>query len=249
MKKFCIMLVLLLSLIMSGCGGKQEPQDLSNTTNTVQEKISTSGNDRYDINKASYAVKNVKINYPQLSNLSDSIKQNKINELIKTSALEVLDDYKDDINSLNLNMDFEIKYQGTDFLSIEYLGLAIVKGAAYPVHVLQTANVDMVKERILVLSDVVTVNDSFIEKFQEGQYKAYSSDLNLQSAGVLKDKLSNFSSQDLMESLKQRSARFYFTKDALGVSVEVAHAAGDHLEMEMPYKDLSGLLLVKPDPK
>jgi hypothetical protein len=73
--------------------------------------------------------------------------------------------------------------------------------------------------------------------------------LNLESAGVLKGVLNSLDKNELMDSFKQRSAEFYFTKDSLGVSVEVAHAVGDHLEIEMAYKDLSSLLLLKPDLK
>ncbi|HWP98082.1 MAG TPA: hypothetical protein VN426_14650 [Syntrophomonadaceae bacterium] len=246
MKKLYIVMILLLSVTMWGCTDKKESKDSVNTPNKIENTVSTPSADRYDITKASYTEQNIKIKYPQLSNLHDENRQKKINELIKTAALMVLDDYRDDIRNLDLNMDYQIKYQGTGFLSIEYLGLAMVKDAAYPVHLLQTTNIDISKEKQLALSDVVTINDSFVKKFTAGQYKAYGSDLNLNSAGMLKEVLSGFSSQDLMESFKQPTARFYLTQDALGVSIEVPHAVGDHLEMEMAYKDLSGLLSIKP---
>ncbi|KJR44794.1 hypothetical protein UF75_4825 [Desulfosporosinus sp. I2] len=92
----------------------------------------------------------------------------------------------------------------------------------------------------------MTINDSFLEKIKAGKYKAYRSDLDLKAAGALTEVLNGFSSQDLLTSFKQKTAKFYFTKDSLGVSIEVAHVVGDHLEMEMKYKDLGGLLLVKP---
>ena len=230
MQKLCLILVLMLSVMLNGCGDKKDAVLSSSVKNSVEDKVSTFGNDKYDIAKATYTDQNIKVNYPQISNLSDSGKQKRINELIKTSALEVLDDYKDNLSSLNLNMDFEIKYKGADLLSIQYLGLGVVKESAYPVNVIQTANIDFAREKRLALSDVVSVNDSFIEKFKAARYISYGSDLNLESAGVIKDVLNGFSSNDLMESLKQRTAKFNFTKNSLGVSVEVAHAVGDHLE-------------------
>ena|GEM_PF-1954914 len=190
--------------------------------------------------------KNIKINYPQIYNLSNSSKKQKINKLIKTSVLEVLNDYKDSVSSLSLTMDYVIKYKGEDLLSIEYLGLANVKGAAHPVNVIKTTNIDLKKAKLLSISDVVTLNDSFVEKIRSGKYKAYSSDLDLKAAGALKDVLNGYSNQDLLKTFKQQTAKFYFNKDSLGVSIEVAHVVGDHLEMEMKYKDLGGLLLVKP---
>lgn len=200
---------------------------------------------RITTSSISKTFKNVKINYLQINNSSDSSKEQKINELIKTSVLEVLND-KDSFSSLSLTMDYEIKYKGEDLLSIEYLGLANVKGAAHPVNVIKTTNIHFKKGKQLSLSDVVTLNDSFAERIRAGKYKVYRSDLDLKAAGVLTDVLNGFSNQDLLKSLKQQTAKFYFTKDSLGVSIEVAHVVGDHLEMEMKYKDLGGLLLVKP---
>lgn len=197
---------------------------------------------RISTSSISKTFKNVKINYLQINNSSDSSKEQKINELIKTSVLEVLNDYKDSLSSLSLTMDYEIKYKGEDLLSIEYLGLANVKGAAHPVNVIKTTNIDLKKGKQLSLSDVVTLNDSFAEIIRAGKYKIYRSDLDLKAAGVLTDVLNGFSNQDLLKSLKQQTAKFYFTKDSLGVSIEVAHVVG----LKMKYKDLGGLLLVKP---
>lgn len=245
MKKLCLILVILMSVTMSGCGTTNSSTTSANTAAKVADKVSTA-DIQFDITKATYSDQNIKINYPQITNLSDSSKQQKINTLIKTSALEVLNDYKDSLSSLSLTMDYAIKYQGADLLNIEYLGLANVQDTAHPVNVIQTTNIDLAKEKQLALSEAVTVNDSFAEKIKAGKYKAYSSDLNLEDAGGLKDVLNGFSSQDLLESFKQQTAKYYFTKDSLGVSLEVAHAVGDHLEMEMEYKTLGGLLLVKP---
>ncbi|SHH18914.1 hypothetical protein [Desulfosporosinus lacus] len=242
MKKWALISLLFLAMMINGCGDKKDIVLSSNNTNKVQEKFSTTSTDKYDIVKATFRDKTIMINYPQISNLSDSGKEEIVNKLIMASALEVLDNYKDDISSLKLDMDFEIKYKGTDLLSIQYLGTSSVKDSAYPVNLIQTANIDLRKEKNLTLSDVVTMGDGFINKFTDGKYIAYGSDLDLNSGGVLKDVLSDFSSKDLEESFKQHSAKFYFTKDTLGVSVEVPHAVGDHLEMEMDYKSLEDIL-------
>lgn len=233
----CIILILLLILVMSGCSDKK---------NIIEDEVSTSENDNYDIVKATYADKDININYPQISNLSDSDKQERINKLIKTQALEVLEDYKDGISNLKFSMDFEIMYKGADLLSIQYLGLSATKGAAFPINEFNTTNIDLAKEQLLTLTDVVTVNDSFIEKFNSGKYKAYGSDLNLESEGALSDALTNFDDNDLIESLKQQTSKFYFAKDSLVVSAEVAHVMGDHMEMEIKYDDLGDLLLLIP---
>lgn len=234
MKKLRFILVLLLTLMISGCGDNKDTKDMSNDV------------ENYDIVKETYINKNIKINYPQIGNLSDSVKQKKVNELIKNEAIKVQENYKDDMNNLDLNMDYEIKYKGSDMLSIEYLGLVMIKGAAYPINEINTTNINLEKEQPLTLRAVATINDEFIKKFNAGKYIAYSLDLNLESAGALNDALNSFSSNELIESLKQQTAKFYFTKDSLVVSVEVIHVMGDHLEMEIKYNDLGDLLLINP---
>ena len=79
MKKISIILILLLSLMMSGCSDKNKNQ--------------------YDIVKETYTDKNIIINYPQISNLRNREKQERLNEIIKTQALVVLEDYKNDIGN------------------------------------------------------------------------------------------------------------------------------------------------------
>lgn len=268
MKKLCLLLALMLTMTLAGCSTTKDsmsnnvpPKDSKvksatdpigatgttrTTSNGVADKVGTA-NIQYNLTKTTYSDQNIKVSYPQINNLGDSAKQQKINALIKSAALEVLKDYKDSLSSLNLSMDYEIKYQGADLLSLEYLGLANVKDAAYPVNVIKTTNIDLETAKQLVIGDVVSTNNSFAEKIKAGNYKTYSSDLDLKAAGVLKDVLDGFISQDLLEGFKLPTAKFYFTKDSLGVSLEVAHAVGDHMEMETDYKTLGGLLLLKVD--
>jgi hypothetical protein len=130
---------------------------------------------------------------------------------------------------------------------IVYLGLANVQGAAHPNGVLHTTNIDLKAERRLTLSDVVTINDGFVKQFLAGKYTPYSSSLNLLSAGALEGVLASFDNKDLVDSFSRPTTEFYFTDDSLGVSVELAHALGDHLEMEIGYGALGSSLLVKPE--
>lgn len=267
MKKLCLIVILLVSVTMSGCGTPKASSTAATAANKAlaapsssADKVSTAANSvsvnpagksgaeviQYNLSKETYTDQNIKINYPQISNLSDAGKQQKINELLKASALEVLNDYKDSLSSLSLDMDYQIKFQGANLLSIEYLGLANVKDTAHPNNLIQTTNIDLQKGEQLDLSTVATINSRLVEKVKTGQYKAYSSDLNLETAGALQDVLKGISSQDLLASLKRQTAKFYFSNEALGVSIEVAHAVGDHLELEIPYTSLGDLLVLKP---
>jgi len=244
MKKLCMVLTLLLVLTMSGCGDKNSYIDSNDKNNTDDDKADTAT--KYDIVKETFTNDKIIINYPQISNLNDDDKQKKINELIKVEALKIQEYYKDDISNLNLKMDYDITYNGSDLLSIQYLGLAMIKNAAYPINEINTTNIDMEKVQLLTFSDVVTINDDFINKFKGGKYKAYSEDLNLESAGSLNDALNSFEGNGLMEMFKQDTAKFNFTNDSLVVSADVIHVMGDHFEMELKYNDLGDLLLINP---
>lgn len=242
MKKIYLILAILLIITMSGCSDKNN----SNVkTNTDDDKADTSV--EYDIVKETFTNDKIIINYPQISNLNNDDKEKKINELIKVEALKIQEDYEDDISNLDLNLDYEIMYNGSDILSIHYLGLAMIKNAAYPINEINTTNIDVEKAQLLTLSDVVTVNFDLISKFKEGKYKAYREDLNLESAGALNDALNSFESNELIERLKQNTANFYFTNDSLVLSADVIHAMGDHFEMELKYNDLGDLLLINPE--
>jgi len=235
MKKIIMILILLLIFLISGCESQKDV-----TEDNISDK------EAYEITKENYTDNNIIINYPQISDLYDNEKQIRINEMIKSQALEVLENYKDGISDLNLEMGYEIKYQGKDILSIQYIGLSATQGAAYPINEYNTSNIDLEKEQILLLSDVVTINETLVEKFNAGKYVAYNTSLNLETEGALNDALHNFDSDGLIEILNQKNTKFYFTNDSLVVSIEVPHVLGDHLEMEIKYGDLNDLLLKFP---
>ncbi len=261
MKKIFLIVLLMMTVLMYGCGNSNSSSNSSNSsnsttatsntnkasdTNSTSDTVTTS-NAKYTIEKAIYKDKNIQINYPQISNLGDSDKQKKINEIIKTEALSGLNDYKENIANLTFNLNYEIKYKGSDFLSIVYLGTTYVTNGMHPNNVIQTTNIDLVKTNSIMLSEIAqSASEKFSSKILAGKYKPYSSDLNLEDGGNLKSILDGFDSSSLMLMLKQNTAKFYLTKDSLGVSIETMHAAGDHFEMEVDYKSLGDLLSIKP---
>lgn len=240
MKKLCLIVLIVISTIFAVWGTKKEKATNITTTATTQN------NSNYDIVKATYEDKGININYPQIEKMLDSNKQKKINEIIRNEALNVINDYKEDIDNLDLKLDYEISFKGSDIISIKYLGDAYVKGAAHPTNIIRTTNINIDNISSLKLSDVVKINDSFVKKFKGGKYKAWSTNLNLETAGELKNIVGSLDNQALIEQFKEKTAKFYFTKDSLGVSVEIPHAVGDHMDFEIGNGNLDSLLLIKP---
>lgn len=196
---------------------------------------------------ATHTDKHVKINYPQISGMSDAAKMAKINALIKDHALAIKSPFAEDLKDVEMDGNYTIEYNGSNILSVKYSVFANVKNAAHPVDVISTANIDLDALKPLKLSEVVTVDESLVELFLKGKYVPRGEDLDLQAAGALKDVIAGFDKKELLARFKDPSAAFYFTKDSLVISAEVIHAAGDHAEFAVSYKDLGKALLLKPE--
>ncbi len=65
------------------------------------------------------------------------------------------------------------------------MGYGYVKGAAYPIHLINTTNININKEKLLKINDIVNINESFIEKYKAGKYIPWGTSLNLQEVGAI----------------------------------------------------------------
>lgn len=196
----------------------------------------------YNLISALYSINDIHIKYPQLINLGDKNKQSIINDLIKTEALKVLNYYKDSTNDLTLEIDYTIKKQDLNILSIIYSGIGYIKGAAHPNNLLYTTNIDINTGKKLRLKDIVNINKNLTSKFINGDFKPLNP--------YVDHTLSNFSNEELLKTLesadsldnldsKTHSDVFsYLTNDSLGISMNVSHAAGDHTEFEIKLTDI-----------
>ena len=90
----------------------------------------------YQVVTKSFTDREIKVDYPQIANLGDNGKQDKINKTIKEEALKVLNYYQDpeeDFRSkLSLEIGYDIKLKTAKVLSIQYSGTGNVEGAAHP---------------------------------------------------------------------------------------------------------------------
>ena len=189
----------------------------------------------------------IKINYPQISGMNDAAKMSKVNTLIKEHALAIKSPFSEELKEVEMEGNYTIEYNGSNILSVKYSVFANVKNAAHPVDVISAANIDLKALKPLKLSDVVTVDENLVELFLKGKYIPRGEDLDLESAGALKDIIASFDKNELLTWFKDPAVAFYFTQDSLIISAEVIHAAGDHVEFAVSYKDLGKALLFKPE--
>ena len=239
MRKSAIIVILLILVSSAGCAVKKEAVQIDPpAAASADSGAADSAGSITQIIDASYTESAIKIGYPQLSASAETPRQKEINDLIKNEVMEIVDGYKSSGEEYHVDIAYQIKWQGANILSIVYTGYANLTGAAYPANVQFTTNIDLKNGRILKLSDCVRIDPELVRKFQQGRYQPWGADLNLQSADALGQVMDSLDSSDLLAQFQQEKARFYFTRDSLGISADVVHAVGDHLEMEIPFSAL-----------
>ncbi|WP_336763648.1 hypothetical protein [Paenibacillus sp. USHLN196] len=231
------LLIIIPGLLLMSCNAKAEVHsDQAKSSNDTSIKNS------YKVESSNYSKNNINIIYPKIVNIKNG---DKINALIKEEATRIINFYSLEKDSLDIN--YQIMLKSNDLISIQYFGSAFTEGASYPLNVFYTSNIDINKGSRVKLIDLIDVNEAFVEEFKEGDYKSYNEDLDLLDNGVITEILSGYNSIDLISYFKHSdevgqvndSGTFsYITQDAIGVSISVPHALGDHLEMEISFSNL-----------
>lgn len=206
----------------------------------------------YKIKSLSYNKKEVNISFPSVAGLNDTKKQSKINKILKEEALVVLNSFYGSVaDNLSLKINYKITWASKNLLSVQYDGYAFEKDAAYPLDLLYTVNIDIDKGTKLMLKDYIKIDKDFVNTFRN--YKVPDPDKNQMEAGAFKYISDTYSADDLLKyfngadtSFKESDFTFsYFKEDALGISMEVPHAVGDHLEIELKYRDIKKSIKTK----
>ncbi|MGW8443901.1 DUF4163 domain-containing protein [Paenibacillus sp. S33] len=210
--------------------------EYSMASNTHSERQS------YELIQEEYSKNGIVIKYPQIIKLKDIAKQKSLNQILKTDALEGLQNYADSNAGVHVEIDYEIKRQSERFLSVQYTGIHYVKDAAYPTHMFYTTNLDMKQVLRIRLRDLVKVEKPFIELIKSRKITA----VQPEQQGLIGD----FTKDDLIQLLTnadvtkgslaevEMESFSYFTNDSLGMSVPMAHVVGDHAEYEIRFAQI-----------
>ena len=191
----------------------------------------------YEVTRETYTDRAITIHYPQISKMNDGEKQSRLNEIIKSEALSILQDYdKGSLEKLTVKLDFVIGRQDSELLSARFTGSRFLKGTPYPTALLQSVNLDMQAGRKLRLPDIVQVDDKFVD-FVLKSRRISAEGVTHERLKLDKSKLIKVFSQadSAVASENPERAFSYFTQDGMGISFSVIHALGDHVEYEFPY--------------
>ncbi|WP_219834744.1 DUF4163 domain-containing protein [Paenibacillus sp. R14(2021)] len=199
---------------------------------------------KVELKRISYKKAHMNIQYPSIVGLNDPYMEKKVNQRLKSDALEITKLYQED-DKTSLDIMFIPTWIGKSLLSIQYIGTEYTSGAAHPINIMYTSNVNLLNAKKITLQDAVKVTDDFIELYKLGNYIKFNPNLDV-GTDAMKE-LANFSNPELIryfthadEASENNALQVftYFTKDALGISAGTAHALGDHFEIEVQYKDL-----------
>jgi stress-induced morphogen len=209
---------------------------------TKEEKSSKIEKETNQLTKTTYQNGNIIIHFPQLTGMENSTKEKQVNELLKNEITQFVHQYEKDDTALD--MDYEVIMETKDTLSILYTGYYNVKGGAYPSHLLFTTNIDLRTADKMRLSDLVTIDEGFVEKFKTAPYfDRENSSPNEDKVHAVKEYLNGINDSELMNAFKQADFSSatdnpygiysYFQGHSLVISIQVPHVIGDHAEFKL----------------
>ena len=125
-----------------------EPATVEESSSVQESETVKEGTTGISVQLETYSSGNISIQYPVVSQMNDSAKQDNVNELLKTNALSIIqaNDLDETADTLTVSADRKR-------LTAVYKGDRMSNGAAYPVSVFYTNTVDLNQVRNLGLSD------------------------------------------------------------------------------------------------
>ncbi|WP_340398811.1 hypothetical protein [Paenibacillus sp. FSL H8-0079] len=238
MKQWMILIIALILLISCSTNAEVDPDKEKSSNDLSSETM-------YHVESDKYSNNNINIVYPKIVDFPNNKYVENINVLIREEAKRIINLYPQEKDNLDIN--YRIMLKSNELISIKYYGSGFTEGAAYPLNVFYTSNIDLNKRTRVKLMDLIEINESFVKEFKEGKYKSYDGNLDLFDHGVNEEILSGYNNEDLLNYLKHsdevdqlnESGTFsYITPDSIGISISVPHALGDHLEMEISFSNL-----------
>lgn len=178
------------------------------------------------------------IHYPQLV-MQDASEERKINDLIYSEVTAYASQY----DGGTLIVDFQIMWHTDYTLSILYN--SEFNGGMYPTELIFTTNINLRNGEKIGLSDVVEINENFVEKLKGSPYldPENSTSPNEEKKAAVLDYLNSIEVSQLVDALKQGdqtnsdsnqyNVYSYLQDETVVASIEIPHAIGDHAEFRV----------------
>lgn len=211
-------------------------------TKNVDNNIAAFTGISYRITEECYEDGNIIIYYPKITGLKDTNIENKINELIKEDAFKDISEFDSEGDVLEVK--FQIAWAGEKLLSIKYVIYSNYSKAAHPSHAFYTTNIYIPAASKIKLADMVKVSDYLADAFiRNAKYVAPFEGGDPDLDKMLEEYINEVDGAYLMRADTNVEGEYngcfsYFTKDSIGISIEVPFVIGGYAVYEVKYEDL-----------
>ncbi len=238
--------VFLVLLMGSGCASQGEHtqptealmDEYNKAADITELQTDTYKKNTYDdITEVEYIKDNIKIVYPQFTEEASMSNCGKVNELIRSGALSIIDAYDSGrLGDLFLETEYEIALKTDDVISIKFFGYGDLKGAAHPNRHFYTINVDLREAEKLCLENFIDTED-LADVIKD---KNMSFEMKGNESSVCTYYVNEWLDFDKLSSCDKPGSEMYsyLTKTSIGIAFPVPHALGDYKKAEVDYEDL-----------
>jgi hypothetical protein len=231
-------------------------------------EVTADDNSSIHIQNVVYRKDGIDASYPEIVSGGSDVMRKEWNQIIRADFDKILQIYSfqpfpeptpssTGVVPTLLTVSYEIKGNTEGWLSIFYLAQYNSAYSAHPSNLVYTTNIDKRHSRRIRLSDIIEINDAFVEEFRTWKLKDNPQDTKEIQAAIY-DYINHISNEELLAGFRAADhigsdnpwgIYSYLTNDSLGVSIEVPNYAGDHAEFEQALTHLNQYLkpeLTKP---
>lgn len=214
-----------------------------------------------DIRRISYQKNGMEISYPEIISGGSDEQRSIWNDIIQSDLEEIIEIYSvpsfpglnDSLagnDRVRFHLDYEIKLNNNQILSILYKAEYFNPYSAYPTDLIYTTNIDKRKNKRLRLMDLMDINLEFVKNFRYWDL-AHSKERSYKYMDVVRtyrnslrddDLLKGFLAADQIGSNNIWQVYSYMTPLRLGISIYAPNYIGDHVEFERSFRKLQGFL-------
>ena len=120
-------------------------------------------------------IRSLTINYPQLYNMENIDKENRLNDMLFKEALDIRD-IINDREYIEYSIDYEIMEANEEVISILFTGF--VHSPQKVNNIVYTVTIDLDNERFMDLSEFYNIDKSFIDRFENKEFKSTEGDVS-----------------------------------------------------------------------
>ncbi len=188
------------------------------------------------------------LRYPQISGMGDASIVENVNSIFREVAEKQFKHTVPDVDIFIIEdtvfnyevSEVEVTLLTSSFVSVKNTVYSMSSNSAYPVCPVYTVNIDLSKGEIIEEDDIISDFNLISSAFLAGDFTMTSG---------AEDLLDNTNYEDMILQYKSDYASYpelYFTKDSLGMSIDLVAALGSNACFEISIDDISDALQINP---